>query len=89
MRRILLCVAAFLLVLIWWLSIKPSNTRNWQADVAQAPWAEMSGDRVTLHNFRNCDYRAEFDYTCSWTTRTLDLSQLRGVDVFVTYWGSP
>ena len=89
LRRMLVCVAAFLLVLIWWLSIKPSNARNWQADVAQTPWAEISGDRVTLHNFRNCDYRAEFDYTCSWTTRTLDLSQLRGVDVFVTYWGSP
>ena len=29
LRRMLVCVAAFLLVLVWWLSIKPSNTRNW------------------------------------------------------------
>ena len=87
--RMLVCLGGFLLVLAWWLTLKPSNHRNWQPDVAQTPWAEISGDKVVLHNFRSCDYRAEFDYTCQWQTRTLDLSQLSGVDIFVTYWGSP
>jgi hypothetical protein len=88
-RRMLICVAGFLVVLIWWLSLKPSNNRNWQADVAQTPWVDINGDQVTIHNFRNCDYRAEFDYSCQWLTKTVSLSQLRGGDVAITYWGSP
>jgi len=85
----MIVVAAFIFVLIWWLSIKPSNARDWQADVAQTPWAEISGDQVVIHNVRHCDYRAEFDYTCEWQTRTFDLTKLRGLDMALTYWGSP
>jgi hypothetical protein len=69
--------------------LKPSNDRTWEPDLAQTPWAEIDENKVTLHNFRYCDYRAEFDYTCKWLTKSLDLSQLRGVDLAVTYWGSP
>ncbi len=75
-------------VLIWWLSIKPSNDRHWQADVAQAAWAELDGDLVTIHNYRNCDYRAEFDYTCRWVDKHVRLSDIRGIDLFIIYWGS-
>jgi Domain of unknown function (DUF4105) len=82
-------VVAFACVLTWWLSLRPSNERDWQPDVAQTAWAEVIGNRVTIHNFRNCDYRTETDYTPHWETRTVDLSQLRGLDVFITYWGSP
>ncbi len=82
-------LVGFGVVLIWWLSLTPSNDRNWQPDVAQTPWAEIEGDRVTVHNLRNCDYRTETDYTCAWETREFDLSQLRGVDIFITWWGSP
>jgi Domain of unknown function (DUF4105) len=87
--RMALCLAGFLVVLACWLSLKPSNNRNWQADDSQTPWAEINGDQVTIHNFRDCDYRTELDYTCQWLTKTVLLSQLRGIDVFVTYWGSP
>jgi Domain of unknown function (DUF4105) len=82
-------VAVFLIVLTWWLSLKPSNTRPWQADVSQTAWAEVDGNRATIHNVRDCAYIAEFNYTCQWEVRTYDLSQIRGVDVFITYWGSP
>src|ERR1700722_18726108 len=49
--KLVVGAACFALVLVWWLSIKPSNNRTWQADVAQMPWAEFHGDAVTLHNF--------------------------------------
>jgi hypothetical protein len=88
-RGLVVCVLGFLLVLGWWLTLKPSNTRNWQADVAQTPWAEIDGRRVTIHNMRDCAYRAEFDYRCEWETRTLDLDKIDGADLFITYWGSP
>jgi hypothetical protein len=88
-RGILVSIGAFFGVLTWWLSLKPSNDRNWQPDVAETAWAEIEGNTITIHNLRNCDYRTEFDYTPRWETRSVDLSKLRGIDVFLTYWGSP
>src|SRR5204862_7180643 len=88
-RGTLISVCAFSAVLTWWLSLKPSNDRNWQPDVSETAWVEIAGNRAIIHNLRNCDYRAQFDYTPRWEARTLDLSKLRGIDVFLTYWGSP
>ncbi len=81
-------LGAIALVAAWWLTLKPSNDRNWQPDVAQQPWAEVNGDVVTLHNVRNCEYRTELDYTPHWGTRTLHLSQLTGLDLALGRWGS-
>ncbi len=88
-RKMLACLVGFAAVLAWWLTLSPSNDRPWQGDVTQTPWAEIDGDRVTIHNVRNFDYRAEFDYTPRWEDRSYDLSQIRGADIFLTYWGSP
>ena len=88
-KGIAICVAGFGLVLAWWLTLKPSNDRAWQPDVAQTAWGEIDGDRVTIHNVRNCDYRTEADYTPHWETRSFNLSQMRGMDIFFVYWGSP
>lgn len=79
----------FLLVLAWWLNLAPSNDRPWQADVTELASAEIDGDRITVHNVRNADYRTELDYTPHWETRSYDLKELRGIDLFITYWGSP
>lgn len=89
MLKIGLSLVLFAVVLIWWLSIAPSDTRNWQTDVDRTAWAEISGDKVTIHNVRNFDYRTEKDYVPRWETRHYDLSQLQGVDIFLTFWGSP
>lgn len=80
---------AFVVVLVAWLAIPPSNTRDWQPDVATLPYAEIRGDRVTVHNVRNADYRSETDYTVRLEDRELDLSRLRSLDLFLVYWGSP
>jgi len=88
-RRLAVGIVAFACVLAWWLSLRPSNDRAWQPDVAQTAWATIDGNQVTIHNFRNCDYRTETDYTPQWETKTVDVSQLQGLDVFITYWGSP
>jgi hypothetical protein len=82
-------LGCFLVVLTWWLLLKPSNHENWQPDVSRTAWAEVNGSQVAIHNFRSCDYRAEFDYTCEWQTRQVDLNNLRGLDLFLDYWGSP
>lgn len=84
-----LCVAGFCIVLAWWLSLEPSNDGNWQPDSDRTAWAEMDGDRITIHNLRNCDYRSETDYSNCWSDRTLNLSQIHAADFFLTNWGIP
>ena len=54
-----------------------------------AGMGEIDGDRMTIHNLRNCDYRTETDYSNCWSDRTVNLSDLRGADLFFTTWGVP
>ena len=84
---VILCLASFVCVLLWWLTLKPSNSGTWRPDADRTAWTEIDGDRITIHNLRNCDYRTETEYSNCWSDRTLDLSQLRAVDFFLTNWG--
>jgi hypothetical protein len=80
---------AFAALLIWWLQISPSNNRLWADDVAQTTTGVVDGDRVTLHNVRNFDWRTETDYTQRWETRTYDLRHLNSLDMILSYWSMP
>jgi Domain of unknown function (DUF4105) len=88
-RKLAALFLGFIVVLCWWLTLRPSNDRQWQPDVGLTPWAEIRGDEVTLHNVRNCDYRTATDYTPRWEARTVRFSQLTGLDIAINYWGSP
>lgn len=81
--------AGFALLLLWWSAIRPSNERDWLPEVARAPYGELRGNLLTLHNVRNFEYRSETDFTPRWEDRTYDLARLRGLDLFLSYWGSP
>jgi Domain of unknown function (DUF4105) len=79
--------AAFAIVLFWWISIEPSNERDWQTDVAVLPYATQDGDLVTLHNVRNFDYRTtDQDFAPRYDDRTFDLRELDAVDLIAVYW---
>jgi len=82
-------LAAFSVVLVYWLLIPPSNNRDWQPDMATLAWADIAGDKVTIHNIRNCDYRTETDFTVQHYDKSFDLAKLRNVDFYLVYWGSP
>ena len=69
-----------------WLQIPASNDRDWQSEVAVAPWAELKGDLVTIHGVRNLDYRTETDFVPRWETRTYDLRRLDSADLIAVYW---
>ena len=81
--------AAVVLLVFWWTTLQPSNERDWQPDVVRVPTAEIQGNKLTIHNLRNADYRSETDYTVRYEDRTYDLSRLTGLDLFMIYWGSP
>lgn len=88
-RAMGLVALGFAAVLAWWLTIRPTEDRAWQTDVARRAWADLQGDEITLHDVRHCEYRTETDYTPRWETRVVHLSRLTGVDLAITYWGSP
>lgn len=79
----------FAVLLGWWLSIEPSNDRDWQPEVARLAYADIDGDRVTVHNIRNFDYRSETDFTPAWYDKTFDVSKLQSVDLVAVYWMGP
>jgi uncharacterized protein DUF4105 len=86
-RGLTLAVAPAVGVAFWWSSIAPSNTRDWSPDVARVAHAIFDGNHLTIENVRNFRYRSETDYEARWETRSYDLDKVRGVDMFLSYWG--
>ncbi len=82
-------VIAFALVLVVWVRATPSNDREWQPEVAVLAYATIDGDKVTVHNIRNFDYRTETDFTPAYYDRTFDLRRLDRVDLGAVYWMGP
>lgn len=80
---------ALLAIGLWWNSLKPSNERDWQPEVARLAYATINGDLVTVHNIRNFDYRTETDFTPAYYDRTYDLQTLDSVDLVAVYWMGP
>ena len=87
LRGLIAALAPAVIVAAWWSSIAPSNTRDWTPDVARTAHATFDGNRVTIANVRNFKYRSENDYDQRWETRTYDLDQIRGLDLFLSFWG--
>ena len=81
--------AAFIVLLLWWRRILPSNERDWADDVARMTTGEVAGSQVTLHNVRCFDWRTTTDYDPRWETRTYDLGRLNTVDMILSYWTIP
>ena len=89
-RAAAICYAmSFAGVLAVWTSATPSNDRDWQPEVAVLPYATIDGDRVTVHNIRNFDYRTETGFTPAYYDRTFDLKRLDRVDLVAAYWMGP
>ena len=79
-------IVVFTVLIAWWSLIKPSNSRDWQDDVALLPYAEIQGDLVTIHNIRNFNYRTETDFDPRYYDKTFDLNKLSSVDLITVYW---
>jgi len=84
-----LTAGGFALVLAWWFALQPSNDRDWQPDVAVLSYADIDGNKVTVHNIRHCDYRTETDFDVRHYDKTFDLDRIRTADLFMVHWGSP
>jgi hypothetical protein len=77
----------FVGVLSWYWLIPASNDRDWAPEMARMPSVDIDGDRLTVHNIRNSDYRSETDFDVRWETKVFDLGDIRTVDYIWSSWG--
>ena len=89
-RAVVMFLTVFAGVLLWWLSIPPSQDRDWQPDVAVLPQREISTATGSLFaTFATTTTARETDYTVRYYDKTFDLSKLRTADLFISFWDSP
>lgn len=79
----------YLLFLLGYNTITPSNERTWQKDVAVLPYVTQKENLFSFHNIRNFSYTSETDYTPAYYDKTYDLNKLIGVDIIAVYWMGP
>ena len=87
LRGLVVALFPVIVVALWWTAMPPSNTRDWTPDAARTARATFHGSRVTIENVRNFNYRSETDYDQRWETRSYDLDRIKGVDLFLSFWG--
>jgi len=87
-KGLVLCLCLLVAMFTWWQTIKPTNDKDWAAEVARISHGEIQGKRLIIHNVRNFSYTGEQINDERWDTREYDLTKLRGLDIFLSYWAS-
>ncbi len=87
-RRRALAAAGMLAlaVALAFVSVRPSNDRDWAPEYARLARASIEGERVTLRDVRAFEYRSEADFTPRYYDRSFDLRELDSLDLVSSYW---
>lgn len=82
-------LAAVVVTLVWWFSHRPKSDRDWMIGLDVLPRAELVGDTLTIHQFRNYGYTESGDPIPRYEERTFDLARLSSLDYFLSHWSGP
>lgn len=86
MRAVLSVCCGWLLLVLPMLgcaSMRPSNYRDWSPDQAVLPRADITDDRVVVHNIRNCTYLTDQSYVVHYYDKEFDLNRIDAIDFVV------
>jgi hypothetical protein len=77
--KLFLIILPILFAAVWWISITPSNDRQWSTDQAVLPYADIEGDLVHIYNIRNFEYTTPADYEVNYYDKTFNLNKIKAV----------
>jgi hypothetical protein len=80
---------AFAGVLVWWSTIVPPSNVVFVPEDARQVTGRIEGNQLILTNVRNFTWKSQIEFTENWETRSYDLSKLKTVDLFLSYWAGP
>lgn len=78
-KAVAVILVLFGLYLAWLTVTRPSNERDWEANLAVLPYAEFEDDLVHVHNIRNTSYTTPDVYTPTYYDKTFDVNQIESV----------
>jgi Domain of unknown function (DUF4105) len=76
-------------LLVWWQGIQPSHNREWATVGERLPRMNITGDEAEIRNIRNFIWKSDTDFEPRWEDRRFRVSQVQGVDLFLSYWTGP
>jgi len=85
-KAAVVCLAGPALVLVWYLSLQPTNDAVWQPEYAELPTVVISGDTARISNIRNFVWRSETEATPAYYDASYDLGALSSLDLVVSHW---
>jgi hypothetical protein len=68
---------------------RPTNTDNWDPEVATQATVTITNSQAKITNIRNFTYQTRTIFTPHYETRTYNLNNLSSVDLILSYWTSP
>lgn len=85
----LLFLGQIAVIMIWWLTMKPSLDRDWSDDVRHTVTAQLKRREITFNNIRDFAWETEEKAVAHWKSETYRLDKLHSVDVLLSYWAHP
>lgn len=77
------------IVIAWWLSLRPRGDRDWAPALAVLPRVEITGDTLRIRQFRNFANSSASEPVPRYEERTFDLARLTSLDYFLSHWSGP
>jgi hypothetical protein len=87
LRRAGALAGLWLVPFAWFWFAPATNDADWQVPTSRATSIAVDGDVITVENVRNFHWRSDTDFDARWEPRTYDLSKIRTLDLFFSYWG--
>lgn len=78
-------IVIIFLLTVFFIAFQPSHDRVWEMGQERLPHFVFHGDSLIIENFRNFDWHDETSANERYETRTFNLADIAGVDVFISH----